>query len=102
MREVLEVTSFKLAGFSGAQFVAANDEIDDYLRRQPGFRWRRIAQHADGTVIDIVAWDTMANAEASASGIMTEMGHSAVHTMIDQQTVDWRLAPVLQQIAREA
>jgi hypothetical protein len=72
------------------------------VRRQPGFRWRRISQHADGTFIDIVAWDTMANAEASARCIMTEVSHSAVHTMIDQRTVDWRLAPVLQQIAREA
>ena len=98
MREVLEVTSFKLAGFSGAQFVAANDEVNDYLRRQPGFRWRRIAQHADGTVIDIVAWDTMANAEASASGIMTEMAGSPVHGLIDQSTVDWTVAPVRHRI----
>ncbi len=60
MSEVLEVTSFKLAGFSAAQFVEANDEINDYLRRQP------------------------------------------VHTMIDQRTVDWWLAPVLQQIVRDA
>jgi heme-degrading monooxygenase HmoA len=82
---------------SGAEFITANADINDYLKRQPGFRWRRMTQHDDGTIIDIVAWDTMADAEAGANGIVTEMNHSPVHTMIDHGTVDWRLMPVLMQ-----
>jgi hypothetical protein len=96
MPEVLEITTFKLAGRSAADFVTANDDINVYLKSRPGFRWRRITQHDDGTVIDIVAWDTVAEAEAGASGIMTDMRHSPVHSTIDMRTVDWRLVPVLQ------
>lgn len=96
MSEALEITSFTLAdGLSGADFVAANADIDEYLRRQPGFRWRRIAQREDGTVVDIVAWDTAAAARASAGGIMTEMGGSPVHATIDQATVDFAITSVL-------
>jgi heme-degrading monooxygenase HmoA len=98
MAEVLEVTTFKLAGRSGAEFVTANADINDYLKRQPGFRWRKLALHDDDTIIDIVAWDTMADAEAGANGIVSEMKHSPVHNMIDHGTVDWRLVTVLMQI----
>jgi hypothetical protein len=63
-----------VSGLSGAVLVAANADIDQYLRGQPGFRWRRIAQHDDGTVVDIVPRDTAAQTRASAGGIMTEIG----------------------------
>ncbi|MFC3502114.1 antibiotic biosynthesis monooxygenase family protein [Micromonospora krabiensis] len=96
MVEALEVTTFRLvAGLTGADFVAANTDIDDYLRRQPGFRWRRIAQDDDGTIIDIVAWESAADGRRSASGIMTEMANSPVHATIDQGSVDFRIVPVL-------
>jgi hypothetical protein len=98
MAEVLEVTTFSLAGHSGAEFVTANADINAYLKRQPGFRWRKMALHDDGTIIDIVAWDSMVAAEAGANGIMTEMKHSPVHGMIDHGTVNWRLMPVLMQM----
>jgi hypothetical protein len=97
MSEALEMTTFQLVdGLTGADFVAANKDIDDYLRAQPGFRWRRITQDAHGTITDIVAWDSSSDAQRSASGIMTEMAHSAVHATIDQGTVDFRIVPVLQ------
>lgn len=96
MSEVLEVTTFKLTGCSGEAFVAANDDINAYLRRQPGFRWRRITQGADGTVMDVVAFDSIGEAESSASGIMTEMSSSPVHAMIDHRTVTWKIMPVMQ------
>jgi hypothetical protein len=97
MGEALEMTTFRLVpGLTGADFVAANEDINDYLRRQPGFRWRRIVQDDDGTVTDIVAWDSAADGRRSASGIMTELADSPVHAAIDQATVDFRIAPVLQ------
>lgn len=94
--EALEITSFRLvAGLSGNDFVRANDDINAYLRRQPGFRWRRIVEAADGSITDIVAWESVADAERSAAGIMTEMADSPVHATIDQRTVDFTIAPVL-------
>lgn len=100
MSEALEMTTFRLApGLTGAEFIKANDDINNYLRRQPGFRWRRITEDDDGTITDIVAWDSVTDGRRSASGIMTEMADSPVHATIDHATVDFRIVPVLQHIA---
>jgi hypothetical protein len=99
--EILEVTVLRpAAGLTADDFVAANDDIDDYLRRQPGFRWRRIAVAEDGTVIDIVAYDSMARARAGAAGITGEMADSPVHDTIDHGTVQWRLTKVTHHVDR--
>ncbi|MFG2051984.1 hypothetical protein ACGFIW_31695 [Micromonospora sp. NPDC048935] len=99
MGEALEVTILRLVpGLTGADFVEANDDINTYLRRQPGFRWRRITEDGDGTIIDIVAWDSAADGRRSASGIMTEMADSPVHATIDRSTVDFRIVPVRQHV----
>ncbi|MFC7258748.1 hypothetical protein [Streptomyces lutosisoli] len=96
MAHVLEITTLAPApGCTAADFVEANKDIDAYLARQPGYRWRNIAVHGDGTVVDIVAWDSEEQARASAAGIMTEMGSSPVHATIDHASVDWRVIDVL-------
>lgn len=95
MTEALEITTFRLLdGLTGADFIAANADIDEYLRRQRGFLWRRIAEDKDGTIIDLVAWASAADGRRSSRGIMTEMGDSPVHGTIDQSTVEFRLVPV--------
>ncbi|MFE7509333.1 hypothetical protein [Promicromonospora sp. NPDC057488] len=96
MAQVLEITTLRPApGLTPEDFVTANADIDDYLRRQPGFLWRRIAVRDDGTVVDVVACDSMTHARAGAGGITGEMGDSPVHDAIDQSTVDWQLTTVL-------
>jgi hypothetical protein len=95
MTETLEVTVLRPApGLTVADFVAANADIDSYLKRQPGFRWRRITETEDGTIIDIVAYDSQEQALAGAAGISGEMGSSPVHASIDHATVEWRVATV--------
>ena len=99
MTEVLEITTLRLApGLSGADFVDANA----YLRRRPGFRWRRIVQRDDDAIVDIVAYDDLARARAGAAGITGEMGDSPVHDTIDHSAVDWQLTTVLQHVDGEA
>ncbi|BDZ48603.1 hypothetical protein GCM10025867_08440 [Frondihabitans sucicola] len=99
MTETLEVTTLRpVAGLSTADFVAANADIDEYLKRQPGFEWRRILEAADGTIIDIVAYDSMEHARAGAAGISDERAASPVHATIDHSTVDWKLTTVAHRI----
>lgn len=99
MTETLEVTTLRPApGLTSADFVAATDDINEYLRRQPGFLWRRIVETADGRIIDIVAYDSAEHARAGAAGITGEMGHSPVHDAIDHSTVDWQMTTVLQRV----
>ena len=99
MSETLEVTTLRpAAGLTTADFVAANEDINDYLLRQPGFLWRRIVATTDGRVIDIVAYDSLEHARAGAAGITGEMAGSPVHDAIDHATVDWQLTTVLQHV----
>lgn len=103
MTETLEVTVLRPApGLTAADFVAANDDIDDYLRRQPGFLWRRIAETGDGRIVDIVAYDSPQHARSGAAGITGEMASSPVHDAIDHSTVDWQIATVLHHVAGPA
>lgn len=96
MDEILEMTSLRPApGLTTADFVAANADIDRYLRRQPGFLWRRIVERGDGTIVDIVAYDSQEHAERGADGITGEMGNSPVHAAIDQSSVDWQFTRVV-------
>ena len=42
MAQVLEITTLRPApGLTPEDFITANADIDDYLRRRPGFLWRR-------------------------------------------------------------
>ncbi|MET7458193.1 hypothetical protein ABZT03_41440 [Streptomyces sp. NPDC005574] len=101
MPDVLEVTTLKPApGLTVQDFITANADINDYLQKQPGFQWRRIAQTQDGTIIDIVAYDSMPHARAGAAGITGVMGHSPVHATIDHSSVDWQLTDVLQHVEK--
>lgn len=100
MPAVLEITTFALKpGITAADFVGANTDINEYLGRQPGFRWRRIAQRDDGSIVDVVAYDSTSHARAGAAGIGGEMGGSPVHAAIDHDTVDWQLATVVQEVS---
>jgi hypothetical protein len=99
MTEILEITTLRPApGLTVADFIAANDDINRYLKRQPGFLWRRIVERDDGTIVDIVAYDDLAHAERGAAGITGEMAGSPVHAAIDHGTVDWQLTRVLQHV----
>jgi hypothetical protein len=52
MTEAIEVTTFRLKGRSCAEFITANRDIDAWLKRQPGFRSRRIAERDNGAPPD--------------------------------------------------
>ena len=95
MTEAIEVTTFRLVkGYSGADFIVANADVDEWLKRQPGFRSRRIAEQDDGIIVDMLLWDSAAEAEASMHRLMDELRDSPVHTMIDQRTVCWNVSSV--------
>lgn len=92
-RPGIELTTFKLKG-SLADFIAANADVDAWLAKQPGFRLRRIAEQEDGTVVDMLLWDSVGHGERAARRLLVELRDSPVHAMIDHRTVRWRVLPV--------
>jgi heme-degrading monooxygenase HmoA len=101
MTDAIEITTFRLAGCSFDDFIKANAEVDAWLKRQPGFQSRHILEQDDGTVAEVLFWDTVDNVTDAASGLMAELGHSAVHAMIDQSTVSWNVSPVRHAVTNE-
>lgn len=92
MNEAMEITTFQLAkGITIKDFIAANADVDEWLKKQPGFILRRICEGRDGWVIDMLLWKSAREGQRAASGIMSELSDSPVHAAIDQATVDWTI-----------
>jgi hypothetical protein len=97
LAEAVEITTFKLrAGLDADGFVALNAGIDEWLRRQPGFQSRRIGALEDGSIVDVLVWDSAAQGRDAAARIVAETADSPVHAAIDQRTVVWQIAEVQQ------
>lgn len=96
--EAIELTTFKITG-SLRDFIAANADVDAWLATQPGFRMRRIAEQEDGTVIDLLLWDSVAHGERAAERLLVELRDSPVHARIQQRTVKWRVLSVQHAVA---
>lgn len=94
----IEMSIFKLNGYSADDFIKANEEVDIFLKRQPGFRSRAIAEQEDGTIIDLLIWDSVEEGTTSAELLMVELKESPVHSMIDQKSLTWIVAPIRHQL----
>lgn len=95
----IEITSFRLKdGLGPEDFVKANSDVDSWLRRQPGFVSRIMTEQSNGTVVDMVIWESAAEAADSARRLMRELSDSPVHDAIDQSTVSWTIDSVFHQV----
>jgi hypothetical protein len=95
MSEAIEITTFHLVSNKMlSDFIAANADVDAWLLQQKGFKSRRIAQGADGVVVDMLIWTTADAAHRAATKLMRELRDSPVHAVIDQGTVSWQVSTV--------
>lgn len=92
--KAIELTTFKLKGFTAQQFIDANVEIDAFLKRQTGFCSRTIFELKKGVVYDMLVWNSTEDGTNAMHKLMSELSNSVVHDMIDQSTVSWKIAPV--------
>ncbi|PXY43918.1 hypothetical protein [Flavobacterium hydrophilum] len=92
--KAIELTTFKLNGFTTQQFIDANAEIDAFLKHQTGFCSRTIFELKKDVVYDMLVWDSIEHGTNAMHKLMSELSDSVVHDMIDQSTVSWNIAPV--------
>jgi hypothetical protein len=97
----IEITTFKIKGCSFVEFIKANASIDEWLKKQPGFQSRRIAEGEDGTVVDMLIWDSVEEGTDAMHRIMAETSDSKVHSLINQGTVSWTMYPVHHTVNRQ-
>ena len=92
--KAIELTTFKLNGFTTQQFIDANAEIDGFLKHQKGFCSRAIFELKKGVVYDMLVWDSTEDGTNAMHKLMSELSDSVVHDMIDKSTVSWNISPV--------
>ncbi len=99
MNTTIEIVEFRLGRGTGAGFVAANEPLNKWLRAQPGFVSRQLAEREDGSYIDVVIWSSRSDAETAAGKVMAEFGEADAMTMIDPDSIRMSHAPVLMSLA---
>ena len=88
MSATLEKASFRTKpGVSQTEFLAASDALGIWARKQPGFQYRTVVRAQDGTWIDLVYWDSLANAKAAQENFMSAPQAKPIIELIDETTL---------------
>ena len=60
MSDTIELVRFRLqAGKTAAEWLKANEKINEWVKAQPGFRFRSLSETDDGEWIDMVYWESL-------------------------------------------
>ena len=92
--QAIELTTFRLNNYTVQQFIEANKEIDEFLKKQNGFISRSISELKKNVIYDLLLWDSVEDGTHAMNKLMTELSDSVVHDMIDQSSVSWNIAPI--------
>jgi heme-degrading monooxygenase HmoA len=69
MADVVFINCFEVPAGREETFLRLWAEIDDYMRVQPGFRWRRLHRAVDSTArlryVNVAGWDSAERFDAS-------------------------------------
>ena len=85
---VLELVVFKLrAGATREQLLGTVDPVSEWIGRQPGFVSRTLCQDGEGERwIDVVWWESMADAHAAAELAMSSESCAPMFALIDMES----------------
>lgn len=74
MSDTIELVRFRLIeGKASADWLKANEKINDWIKAQPGFRFRSLSETDDGEWLDMVYWESLEAAQASGEKFMREL-----------------------------
>lgn len=74
MADTIELIRFRLQeGKTTEQWLEANETINQWAERQPGFRFRSLSESDDGEWIDMYYWENKEAAEAAGKSFEAEM-----------------------------
>lgn len=68
MSDTIELVRFRLKqDKTAADWLKANEKINDWIKVQPGFRFRSLSETDDGEWIDMVYWENLEAAKAAGA-----------------------------------
>jgi hypothetical protein len=89
MKNALEIVTFKIKdGIKIPDFLKASAELEEgFARKQQGFLSRTFAQAEGNEWVDVIRWNTMADAEAASKAAMESPACAPMFGMIDEPSV---------------
>ena len=89
MKNALEIVTFKIKdGVKVPDFLKASAELEeDFAKKQEGFINRTFARSEGNEWVDVIRWQTMADAEAAAKAAMQSPACAPMFGMIDEPSV---------------
>lgn len=85
--QTLELVTFRTPNTDSRFFLDANTEINDWLKRQPGFVSRHLAAKEDGSWVDVVLWSDHGAATKAGAKLLDELAQCAAITAIDPASI---------------
>lgn len=74
MSDTIELVRFRLQqGKTSADWLKANEKINEFMKVQPGFRFRSLSETDDGEWLDLVYWESLETANAASEKFGAEM-----------------------------
>ncbi len=102
MTTTIELVRYQLKdGVSATELQATHEGINTFLKQQPGFIYRSNSQDAEGTLYDIVYWQSMEQAQAAGEAFMNSSACAALMTITDESSVNMTHMPVGSEVLNE-
>ena len=96
MSKVIETTSFRLKeGITVEAFLAANQQVNEWIQAQVGFQSRFLTQKEDAGWLDILIWENESVADKIDDLFMRDMGGSEFMKLLDPKSVETTFSMVI-------
>lgn len=101
MNHFIELVTFKTkVGVTTDQVVSASDDVNRFLKSQPGFVSRNLGQAEDGTWHDILFWESQAHVMAAMEKVAASSSCATLFGLIDPDSDSMALFPSLISIGK--
>ncbi|MDP1702440.1 MAG: antibiotic biosynthesis monooxygenase [Aestuariivirga sp.] len=89
MKNALEIVTYKIKdGVKVPDFLRASAELEEgFAKKQEGFIGRTFARSEGNEWVDVIRWQTMADAEAASKAAMESAACAPMFGMIDEPSV---------------
>lgn len=85
---VVEAVLFEtVEGVSDAQFLAAADQIQQWLAQQPGYIRRELAHTGAGQWLDLVSWRSLDDAHQAAAQLLHQPEATSFLALIREESI---------------
>lgn len=75
MSDTIELVRFRLqSGKTAADWLKANEKINDWMKAQPGFQFRSVSETDDGEWWDLVYWASVEAALTAGEKFLRDLG----------------------------